>query len=400
MTGDRPLTLMLVCGEPSGDLLGAQLMMRLKSLAGSGLAFSGVGGPAMTGEGLQSLFPIDVTAVMGFGEVIPRIPEILRRIRYAADFALNTRPDALVCIDSPDFTHRIAQRVRRSDPSIATVNYVAPQVWASRGYRAKKMARYFDLVLALLPFEAQFFQTHGLHARFVGHPVVERRARIRGGAELRQRLGIAPEAPLLALLPGSRFSEIRPLLPIFRDTVERVRQDVPDLVCLLPTMPHIAAAVRQLSAAWPVPLHIMEDEPDKFAALGTADAALAASGTVTTELALAGVPMVVAYKVGAISHAVAKAIVRVPHVSIVNLLLGREAVPEFLQTRCRPELLSSAVVPLFRDQAYREQQKHDLREAVHLLGVDDEPPSLRAARVLLDFVQQRRSAAQRSSSGT
>jgi lipid-A-disaccharide synthase len=230
--------------------------------------------------------------------------------------------------------------------------------------------------------------------------VVERQARIRGGAKLRQRLRIAPEAPLLAVLPGSRFSEIRPLLPIFRDTVQAAQHSVPGLVCILPTIPHIAAEVRQLTAAWPVSLHIVESESDKFAAFAAANVALAASGTVTTELALSGVPMVVAYKVGAISHAVAKAIVRVPHVSIVNLLLGREAVPEFLQTRCRPELLSSAVVRLFRDEAYREQQKRDLREAVHLLGIDDDPPSLRAARVLLDFVQERRSAAQRSSSGT
>jgi len=397
--GDRPLTLTLVCGEPSGDLLGAQLMMRLKSLAGSRIIFSGVGGPAMSGEGLQSLFPIDVTAVMGFGEVIPRIPEILRRVRRAGDYVLSAKPDALVCIDSPDFTHRIAQRVRRYDPSISTVNYVAPQVWASRSYRAKKMARYFDLVLALLPFEAQFFETHGLHARFVGHPVIERQARIQGGAELRRRFGISPETPLLAVLPGSRFSEIRPLLPIFRETIQAVQRAVPGLGCILPTIPHIAAAVRQLTAAWPVPLHIVEDEADKFAAFGAADAALAASGTVTTELALAGVPMVVVYKVGLISHAVAKAIVRVPHVSIVNLLLGREAVPEFLQARCRPELVAPAVVQLFRDEAHRNRQKHDLREAIHLLGGDDEPPSLRAARMLLDFVQERRPAAQRSSIG-
>lgn len=393
LSEDPPLRFMLVCGEPSGDLLGRQLMKQLKGLAGSEVAFSGVGGPAMADEGLQSLFPIDVTAVMGFGEVIPRIPEILRRIRHAADFALNTRPDALVCIDSPDFTHRIAKRVKRENPSIATVNYVAPQVWASRSYRAKKMARYFDLVLALLPFEAQFFERHGLRARFVGHPVVERQARVRGGAELRQRFGVSPVAPLLAVLPGSRFSEIRPLLPIFRETIQGVQHSVPGLVCILPTIPHIAAAVRQLTATWPVPLHIVESEDDKFAAFGAADAALAASGTVTTELALAGVPMVVVYKVGLISHAVAMAIVRVPHVSIVNLLLGREAVPEFLQTRCRPELLAPAVVRLFHDQAYREQQKRDLREAIHRLGVDDEPPSLRAARVLLDFAQQRRAAA-------
>src|SRR3984957_12216016 len=194
----RPLTLMLVCGEPSGDQLGAELMSGLKRLAGDYIRIVGVGGPAMTKEGLQSLFPLDDTAVMGLREVVPRIPSILRRVRQAADYALRIRPDAVVLIDSPDFTHRIAQRLKRIDPSIRTVNYVAPQVWASRQYRARRMARYFDLVLALLPFEPPFFERYGLHAVFVGHPVVERVSRMTGGDALRERLGIAPDTPLLA----------------------------------------------------------------------------------------------------------------------------------------------------------------------------------------------------------
>ncbi len=210
------LNVMLVCGEPSGDALGAQLMAGLKQLAGGRIRFSGVGGLAMAREGLQGLYPLDATAVMGLREVVPAIPAILRRVKQAVDFALQTRPDVVVVIDSPDFTHRVAQGIKKRDPSIRTVDYVAPQVWASRAYRARKMAGYFDLVLALFPFEVPFFEKYGLKARFVGHPVIERAKRIGGGDALRARLGIAPDAPLLALLPGSRTSEIRFILPEFR----------------------------------------------------------------------------------------------------------------------------------------------------------------------------------------
>jgi lipid-A-disaccharide synthase len=396
---DRPLNLMLVCGEPSGDQLGAQLMAAVKRLAGESVRFVGVGGAAMAARGLNSLFPLDATAVMGLREVMPRIPEILRRVRIAADYALSVRPDAVVCIDSPDFTHRIAQRLHRLDPTIATVNYVAPQVWASRQYRARKMARYFDLVLALLPFEAPFFEAHGLHARFVGHPVVERAARMTGGMALRERLGIPATAALVVVLPGSRMSEIRPLLPIFRQTIARIRQQSPGLVCVLPAVPHLAPVIRSLSEHWPVPLHIVEDEPDKFSAFGAADAALAASGTVTTELALAGVPMVVGYRVGWVTGTLVRPLIRVRYVTLINLLLEREAVPEFIQNRCRADLLAPALLRLLQDRGESERQKQALAKAVHLLGRDEESPSLRAARALLEFVRKRR-ADQRRSSGT
>lgn len=395
-----PMTLMLVCGEPSGDQLGAQLMAALKSFAGDRIRFVGVGGPGMVAQGLRSLFAIDATSVMGLRAIVPRLPEILRRIRAAADFALDTKPDAVVCIDSPEFTHRIAKRLRRLDPNIPTVNYVAPQVWASRQYRARRMGQYFDLVLALLPFEPSFFEAHGLRARFVGHPVVERAVHVQGGMQLRQRLGILPTAPVLALLPGSRFSEIRPLLPIFRETVAKVRETIPNIVCLLPAVHHLQSAVRAMTENWPAPLHVLDGDADKFATFGTADAALAASGTVTTELALAGVPMVVAYRLGSLTYAFAKAIVRVKYVTLVNLLLEREAVPEFLQNRCRPDLMAPVLIRLLQNNDAREQQKRDLCDAVHLLGLDEEAPSLRAARALLEFVEERRGAVQRRSSGT
>jgi lipid-A-disaccharide synthase len=380
-------SLMLICGEPSGDLLGAQLMAALRQLAGDDIAISGVGGLAMAREGLQSLFPLDTTAVMGLREVVPAIPAILRRVRQAADFAIATHPDAVVLIDSPDFTHRIARSLKRRDPSIRTVNYVAPQVWASRPYRAKAMAKYFDLILALFPFEVPFFEKYGLRAEFAGHPVIERRTRMTGGAELRARLGIAADAPLLALLPGSRSSEIRFIFPVFRQAVEILARKIPGLVTILPTVPHVTAKVHAAAQGWPTPLHIVENETDKYAAFDAATVALAASGTVTAELALSRTPMVVAYKVGALTYALANRLMTVPYMTLVNILLGRAAVPEFKQAKATPDALAAAVEKLFQDENARAAQIAADDEFAQLLGAGGEAPSLRAARILLDFIR-------------
>lgn len=379
---------MLVCGEPSGDRLGAELMTGFKALAGDAVRIVGVGGPAMVGQGLQSLFPLDDTAVMGLREVVPRIPAILRRVREASDYAVREKPDAVVCIDSPDFTHRIAQRLKRIAPQIRTVNYAAPQVWASRSYRARKMAHYFDLVLALLPFEAPFFEAHGLRAVFVGNPVIERAVLMKGGAALRARLGLAPEATALVVLPGSRMNEVRLLLPPFRDAVARLRREVPGLVCLLPTVQHVAHYVGDHTRDWPAPLHILESDADKYAAFDAARAAIAASGTVTTELALAGTPMAVAYRLGALTYALARHFVHVKYMTLANILLDRPAIPEFLQRKCTGEALAQAVLPLLLDEAARIHQRQGLSEAMEQLGRGDEPPSLRAARALLEFVRE------------
>jgi lipid-A-disaccharide synthase len=377
---------MLICGEPSGDQLGAQLMAGIKQLAGDRVRIVGVGGPAMAREGLESLFPLDATAVMGLREVVPAIPRILARVRQAADYAIRTHPDALVVIDSPDFTHRIARAVKRRDPSIQTVNYVAPQVWASRAYRAKAMARYFDLILALFPFEVPFFEKYGLRAVFVGHPVIERRARMTGGAQLRARLGIASDAPLLALLPGSRSSEIRFIFSIFRATAALLAAKIPRLVTVLPTVPHVAARVRAAASGWPTPLHILENEADKYAAFDAADVALAASGTVTAELALARTPMVVAYRVGGLTYALANRLMTVPYMTLVNILLERRAIPEFKQYDATPEALAAEVERLFRNEDARAAQIDAMNEFGRRLGEGEEAPSQRAARVLLDFI--------------
>jgi lipid-A-disaccharide synthase len=307
-------------------------------------------------------------------------------VRRAAEFAAETKPDAVVLIDSPDFTHLIAKKLKKLAPRIPTINYVAPQVWATRAYRAKKMAMYFDLVLALLPFEVPFFARHGLKAVFVGHPALERAKRMAGGEAFRARYGIASDAPLLAVLPGSRTNEIRFLLPVYLDVMRLLAVRVPGLETVIPAVPHVAARIKAGTANWPVPLHIVEGETEKFSAFDAADAALATSGTVTTELALSRTPMVVAYKVGALTAAIYKRLVAVKFITLANLLLDRMAVPEFVQERCRPELLAEAVLPLLVDKAAAAAQVADLDEAMRRMGQGGGEPSLRAAEAILDFL--------------
>lgn len=381
-----PKTLMLICGEPSGDALGGQLMAALKELTGGSIAITGVGGEAMKAEGLKPLFGLDATSVTGLQEVFSKIPEILRRVKIAADYAVATQPDAVVLIDSPDFTHRIAQRIKRLAPELKTINYVAPQVWATRAYRAKKMARYFDLVLALLPFEPPFFAGYGLKAVFVGHPALERGKKMVGGVAFRARHAIPADAPLLAVLPGSRGNEVKNLLPVFTETVRLLAARIPGLHTVIPTVPHVAGRVREGTAGWPVPLTVIEGEAEKFAAFDAADAALAASGTVTTELALSKTPMVVSYKVGALTAAIYRPLIRVKYYTLINLILDRLAIPELMQEDCQPGLLADAVAPLLTDPAAQAAQRADLDAALAAMGAGAENPSRRAAQAILEFI--------------
>jgi lipid-A-disaccharide synthase len=249
------------------------------------------------------------------------------------------------------------------------------------------MARYFDLVLALLPFEPDFFAKNGLQSIFVGHPVVERASLMRGGDVLRARLGLAADAPLLAVLPGSRMNEVRLLLPPFREAVRILREKIPDLVCILPVVDHVGEFVRGHTRDWPSPLHLVEGDADKFAAFDAADVALAASGTVTTELALAGTPMAVAYRLGPLTFALVRPFVKVRFITLANILLDRTAVPEFVQGACTGEALAAALIPLLTNENARRAQQRELAQAVAKLGLGGERPSIRAARALLRFVR-------------
>jgi lipid-A-disaccharide synthase len=384
----RTPTIMLVAGEPSGDALGGQLIEGLKQLTNGHVRVIGVGGTAMRAGGLQSLYPLDDTSVMGLREVVPRIPRILARVRQAADFAAKMRPDITVTIDSPDFTHRVARAIRRKAPDLKLVSYVAPQVWASRADRAKKMATYFDHVLCLLPFEVPFFADAGLKATFVGHPVVERAPTAGLGATFRTKHGIAADERVLVLLPGSRLNEIRFLWPVFQEAIERTEAQTGKLRVVVPTVSNVAARVRAHAAAWTHPAIIVEDSAEKFAAFEAADVALAASGTVSTELALSATPMVIGYRVGKLTAMIARRYIRVPFVTLVNLILNRRAIPELIQEDCTAEKLSAELVQLITNAAARVAQVTASAEAVKALGLGDEKPSLRAARAVLAILRE------------
>lgn len=378
-----PKRIMLVAGEPSGDFLGGQLMNALKTVTGEAVVFSGVGGARMAREGFVSLFPMEDIAVIGLVGIVWRLPRLLARIRDCADFAAETKPDVVVLIDSPEFNHRVARRLRRMAPEVPIAIYVAPQVWASRPKRAKAMAWYVDHILALLPFEPPVFEKAGIPCTVVGHPAIERFPEARLGAAFRARHGIAPEATVLAVLPGSRVNEVRRLVTVFRDAVAILARRWPTLVVVMPTVETVGARVAAEAVSFPVRSIVLADESDKFPAFEAANAALAASGTVSLELALAGTPMVIAYKADALTAFLARRLVTVRSLTLVNLIAGKPVVPELLQEACTAEALAREVDRLLADETARRLQREGTAEAIKALGRDGESPSIRAARAVL-----------------
>lgn len=377
---------MLVAGETSGDALGAELMVALRELSNVPLRFSGVGGPAMERQGFTSIFPMTDIAVMGPREIIPRLPLIFRRIWQTVRHAVDEKPDLAVVIDSPEFTHMVAKRMARRAPGIPVVNYVLPSVWAWRQGRARAMRRYIRRVLALLPFEPRFLEKAGVDCVYVGHPAIERLPEEGSGARFRVARGIAPETPLLLVLPGSRLNEVKHLVEIFGETVQKLAIEMPELRVVVPTVPHVRELVEKAVKEWGVPVDLVEGEEDKRAAFDAATAALAASGTVTLELALARVPMVVAYRAEAVVGWFALSILKIPSVVLVNLILDRPSVQEYLQSRCTADNLFEGLRPLMRDTPERLRALADLDEVRARMGVGGESPSTRAARAVLDLL--------------
>jgi lipid-A-disaccharide synthase len=383
-------TIMLVVGEPSGDALGQQLILALRELTHGKARIIGVGGERMRAAGMQSLYSITDTSVMGLREVVPNIPRILARIRQVADFAKVNNPDVAVMIDSPDFTHKVASRIRRIAPEMKLVDYVAPQVWASRPKRALTMAKSFDHVLCLLPFEVPIFRNVGMGASFVGHPVIERAPRPGQGDAFRARHGIPRDQKILLLLPGSRSNEIRFLWSVFREAIEQTSAAVGSIRIVLPTVQNVSASVRTLAAQWSKDILVVEGPDEKMGAFDAADIALAASGTVSTELALSTTPMVIGYRVGALTAAIARRFIKVPYVTLVNIILNREVVPEFIQENCTSANLSRELIRLLTNPAARLEQVTATASAVKAMGHGDEAPSMRAAREILRIIKEPR----------
>jgi len=379
--------LFLIAGEPSGDVLGARLMAALKRLTGGNVRFAGIGGERMAAEGLETLVPQAELALFGVFELLPHLPNLLRRMDQTVAEIVRLKPDAVIGIDSPGFTVRVAKRVRKAAPSIPLIHYVAPTVWAWKPKRAKKYAELYDHLLVLLPFEPPYFEREGLPCTFVGHSVVESGAGQGDASRFRTAHGISPAKHVLAVLPGSRRGEVSRLLPVFRETVERLLPTHPNLVVVVPTVATVRDAVSAAVAAWPVQTIVVEGDAAKYDAFAASEVALAASGTVALELALSGLPAVIAYRLGRLTVALYRRFIKVKYVSLVNLMLDRMLVPELLQEDCRADRLADAVGRLLDDPAARREQIEGVAAVAQWLGAGAEaPPSERAAHAVLDVV--------------
>ena len=371
------LKLFLIAGEPSGDRLGAALMAGLKQLS-PGVKFAGVAGPLMQAEGMDSLFPMQELSVMGIAEVLPKYFHLKRRIREAAAAVLASGARAVITIDSPDFCLRVARIVKDADPGITVIHYVAPSVWAWRPGRAVKMARVVDHVLALLPFEPPYMRAAGMGCDFVGHPVVAEPL-----ASAAERAPFAGPGPLLLALPGSRRGEITRLAPLFGQVVARLAARHPDLRVVLPTLASVEPLVRDLTAGWAVAPQIVTDRGEKRGAFAAADVALAASGTVSLELAANACPMVIAYRLHPISFWLMRRAALIDTVTLVNLVSETRVVPEFLGPAAEAEPVAEALAGLLAGSPARQAQIEAMAVTMQRLGQGGEAPGLRAARAVL-----------------
>ena len=379
---DSPLHVFVIAGEPSGDVIGARLIEALR--ADGDIEVSGIGGPEMEAAGLQSLFPYDELAIMGLTEVLPSVPRILRRMRKTARDIERKQPDVIVTIDSPGFVFGVIRRLKsRNCPR---VHYVAPTIWAWRAGRVKKFRKHFDHLLALFPFEPPLFEAAGLDCSFVGHPIAEGAVASGNGPAFRQRHGIGTDEQVLCLLPGSRRGEVSRLGPVISEVLGLLARSNPGARIVVPAAPNVRDAVGTLAVTWGDKVLVVDGASERYDAFAASDLALAASGTVTLELAYAGVPTVVIYQVGKLTGEIARRMIRIEHVSIVNIVAGRLIFPEFLQSRCRPALITGAVSALLGD-----------RDAARIIGADaqaiacdiaggGDKPSARAARAIRAIV--------------
>ena len=388
-TTETERKIFLIATEESGDRLGANLMKILRQRLGGAVQFEGVGGRSMAREGLVSRFPIEELSIIGLAAVVKQLPKILRLIRETAAAVTEAAPDILVIIDSPDFTHRVAKRVRAKDPRIPIVDYVSPSVWAWRPGRARAMLAYIDHVLALLPFEPEAYRRlRGPPCSYVGHPLTEQLTSLRPNADEARRRETAP--PVLLVLPGSRRSEIRHHMAVFGQALGRLQEQGAAFELVLPTMPHLQEAVAEALKAWPVQPRVVIGEQEKRAAFRIAQAALAKSGTVTLELALAGVPMVAAYRTGSMEAWILRRAIKVNSVILANLVIGQNVVPEFLQQDCTPEKLSHALRDVLGDSALRRKQLEAFARIDAIMSTGNQSSSVRAADIVLATVRKSR----------
>ncbi len=368
--------------------------MRALKAKQPGIEFTGIGGSRMTAAGLRSVFPMEELSVMGLAEVLPKLFKILSRIWQASSEILKTKPDAVVTIDSPDFCFRVIKQVKARGGSVPCIHYVAPSVWAWRPGRAEKVSQFLDHLLTLLPFEPPYFETHGLSTTFVGHPIVERLSYRGDSTRFRDKYNIPESQKILCLLPGSRMSELTRLLERFSETANIVLHDRPDMLIVVPTLPHLKSYIQEFFVGKGINPLVIDQEEDKFDCFAASAVAMAASGTVSLELALTDTPHIIAYRVNAISAWFVRRMLKTPYANLVNILLNRPLVPELLQEQCQPAKMSQELSKLLDHKEARAEQLRGFREALIMIGLGDpETPSQKAAEAVLSVINKTGGAA-------
>jgi lipid-A-disaccharide synthase len=386
----EPLKVMLVAGEASGDALGAGLARALKRRLGEdGVRFVGLGGSKMAAEGVASPFDIAELSILGLVEMVTAAPRLLRRVAQTVKQAMDEQPDVVVLIDSWGFTIRVAEGIRRRAPNLPLVKYVAPQVWAHNPGRARVLARAVDHLLTIHGFEAPYFEAEGLATTFVGNSVLSWDISGADPARLRAEIGAGPDDPILLVLPGSRPREIDRMLPPFEAAAALLKEARPDLHVLVIAADTVAEVVKARVAGWRHKAHVVEGEAGKLDAMSAATAAIACSGTVTTELALTGCPMVIAYRLDDLTHFVARFLVRTPYVALINIAAQAFIAPELIQDRCTGAALAREAARLLDDPALRARQIAGQHDAIAKLGRGGPDPSEAAAEAVLGVIRER-----------
>jgi len=385
----RPLTVMLVAAEASGDALGAGLAQALRARLGDGVRFVGVGGARMADQGVKSPFDIAPLSILGIIEGVRALPMVRRRVRDTAELAAREKPDVAILIDSWGFTLRVAQALRLQTPGLPLIKYVGPQVWASRPGRARTLAASVDLLMSIHGFDAPWFEKEGLPVVSVGNPTLVRDFSHADPRRLRDHIGAGPDDQILLLLPGSRPAEIRHVLPHFEEASALLKADRPALRVVVPVASTVLDAVKARVAGWPFRAHVIEDQQLKDDAFVAADLALACSGTVTTELALANCPMVVAYRLGPVSYRLAMLVFKSPWVTMFNIAAQKTVAPELLQYDCTGPKLAAALAERLDNPGLRSLQVAEQAKAVSLMGRPESDPATRAADAVLSFLASR-----------
>ena len=385
---NKKLKIYLIAGEPSGDALGSRLMRALKKKTNGNVEFCGLGGDSMEDEGLTPLFDISDLAIMGLSEVIPSIPKVLRRIKQTVTDIIKQQPDVVVTIDSWSFASRVQKKLRSLKTGIPQVHYVAPQVWAWKKKRAKTMYKYVDHLLTLLPQEPKYFTPYHMETTFVGHPVIESGIFTGSAEDFRKKFNISAEKRIISLLPGSRHNEVARLFPDFIATAKLLKKEDANFVFVVPTVKTVSKRVKEMAKTSGLEVLVIEKESDRHDAFIASEVAIAASGTVALELAIANIPHIIAYKVSATSAFLARRLLKIQFVNLSNIMLGREIIPELIQERCTPENIKHYIDRLLNKDDLYETQMEGFKEVREVLGMGEQTPSENASDVILKIVDE------------